>query len=188
MKISLSPGISLSHPDSLDFQRALRVGEEDDFADLLVANTSASGNVAISSIAISPGDFTETDGCPATLAASDSCVLHVTFAPTARGNRTGTITITDTAPGSPHLINLMGTGLAPVVNLSNTSLTFVPQALTTFSADQQLSLTNSGDANLVISAMHLTGDFEESTTCVTQAPASSCQISIQGKELALVSG
>jgi hypothetical protein len=62
MKISLSPGISLSHPDSLDFQRALRVGEEDDFADLLVANTSASGNVAISSIAISPGDFTETDG------------------------------------------------------------------------------------------------------------------------------
>jgi hypothetical protein len=66
-----------------------------------------------------------------------------------------------------------------VVNLSNTSLTFAPQALTTFSADQQLSLTNSGDANLVISAMHLTGDFEESTTCVTQAPASSCQISIR---------
>jgi hypothetical protein len=70
------------------------------------------GPLTINSIAAS-GDFAETNTCPvspATLAAAGTCSIGVTFAPTAVGARTGTLTVTDNAGGSPHTILLTGTG------------------------------------------------------------------------------
>lgn len=60
-----------------------------------------------------PGDFTEANTCgglPATLAAGASCTINVFFKPTAVRIRNGTLTVTDTASGSPHLVALKGTG------------------------------------------------------------------------------
>ena len=92
------------------------------FGGQLLTTTSASkpvtltnnGNAAltINSIAAS-GNFAQTNTCPvspATLAASGTCTISVTFAPTAVGARTGTLTITDNAGGSPHTVSLTGTG------------------------------------------------------------------------------
>ncbi len=42
-----------------------------------------------------------------------NCAINVTFMPTATGTRTGTLTITDSASGSPHTIALSGTGAGP---------------------------------------------------------------------------
>lgn len=74
------------------------------------------GPLTINSIAAS-GDFAETStgatACPvspATLAAGANCIISVTFAPTAVGARTGTLTVTDNANGSPHSIPLSGSG------------------------------------------------------------------------------
>ena len=58
------------------------------------------------------GDFTETNNCPASLAALASCSIAVTFAPTATGTRQGALTISDNAAGSPQTIALSGAGTA----------------------------------------------------------------------------
>lgn len=76
-----------------------------------LTNTGASA-LTISSIAAS-GDFGQTSNCPlspATLAATGTCTISVTFTPTAVGPRTGTLTITDDAAGSPQTVTLTGTG------------------------------------------------------------------------------
>ena len=74
------------------------------------------GPLTINSIAAS-GDFAATSAgasacpiSPATLPAGANCIISVTFAPTAVGARTGTLTVTDNANGSPQSIPLSGSG------------------------------------------------------------------------------
>jgi hypothetical protein len=40
------------------------------------------------------------------------CAISVTFKPTAAGTRTGTLSVSDTATGSPQTVNLSGRGVA----------------------------------------------------------------------------
>jgi hypothetical protein len=182
-KISLSPGTSLSHPDAVDFkQEILSVGQQG-FGEVLVANTSAVGNISINGIVISQGDFTQTNNCPPMLQAAAACVVNVTFVPTAGGTRTGTITISDSAPGSPHIVNLTGTGHAPIAVVSPMSLTFAGQAVGTSSAAQQVTVTNTGTTTLTISHIVITGDFSEMNSCAgidpnPPNPNPTCPISI----------
>src|SRR5437016_6675376 len=75
--------------------------------------------LTISSFAPS-GDFAATStgasACPtspATLAAGANCTINVTFTPTASGARTGTLSLTDNAGGSPQIMTLSGNGTAP---------------------------------------------------------------------------
>jgi hypothetical protein len=75
---------------------------------------TGSGTLAVSNIAlagINPADFSETTTCGSTLAASASCVVSISFKPTAAGARTATLIITDNAAGSPHQVALTGTGV-----------------------------------------------------------------------------
>jgi hypothetical protein len=46
------------------------------------------------------------------VAAGAACSISVRFHPTGTGTRTGAITITDDAAGSPHKVALSGTGRA----------------------------------------------------------------------------
>jgi hypothetical protein len=96
------------------------------FGGVMLTTTSSATNVkltntgvgalTITSIAVS-GDFAATgtgaSACPispATLAAGANCIISVTFAPTVVGARTGALTVTDNANGSPQSIPLSGTG------------------------------------------------------------------------------
>jgi len=65
--------------------------------------------LAVNTIQIA-GDFAQVNNCPASLAANASCTIIVTFTPTASGTRSGTLTISDNAQGSPQVVNLAGTG------------------------------------------------------------------------------
>jgi len=70
------------------------------------------GPVTISS-ATTTGDYGVTGiGCGAagsySLGNGGQCSLTVTFTPTAYGQRNGTLTINDNAPGSPHMVTLTG--------------------------------------------------------------------------------
>jgi uncharacterized repeat protein (TIGR01451 family) len=56
------------------------------------------------------GDFTVTHACPATLAPAASCLLTVRMFPRLAGVRVGTLQVFSNAPGSPHGIELSGTG------------------------------------------------------------------------------
>ncbi len=57
-----------------------------------------------------PGVFTQTNNCPASLAAGSSCSIAVTFTPSAAMKQTGALTITDNAHGSMQTVHLSGSG------------------------------------------------------------------------------
>lgn len=63
----------------------------------------------ISSITTS-GDYSQTNDCRGSIPAGGSCAVYVTFSPRAAGLRTGALTISDNAPGSPHAVTLAGIG------------------------------------------------------------------------------
>ena len=69
-------------------------------------------NVALTGISIgTTGDFAvSTTTCTASLAAKSNCTIGVTFTPTAKGTRTGTLSVSDSANNSPQTSSLTGTG------------------------------------------------------------------------------
>src|SRR5205823_2166486 len=146
-----------------------------DFGNQLLATTSApmtvtltnTGTAAltISSFAAS-GDFTATNtgasACPpspATLAAGANCTINVTFTPTASSIRTGTLSVTDNASGSPQTFPLSGTATAPTYTLSLHDALPIYQLLATTSAPMTVTFTNTGTAALTISSFAASGDF-----------------------------
>jgi sugar lactone lactonase YvrE len=75
------------------------------------------GTLTLNSLTLSSGDFTLHGGgsCgssfPVSLAGAASCTLNIVFAPTTIGPRSGTLQITDNAPGSPQSIAVVGNGI-----------------------------------------------------------------------------
>ena len=78
---------------------------------MTISNT-ANQVLTISSITLggaNAGDFAETNNCGATLAPGATCSISATFSPTATGPRTASISIADSAAGSPQSVTLAGT-------------------------------------------------------------------------------
>jgi len=69
--------------------------------------------VNIGAIAISPvrKTFTQSNNCPATLNVNQSCVVQVVFTPPDTGKYSSTLSVTDSAAGSPQSMAITGTGL-----------------------------------------------------------------------------
>jgi hypothetical protein len=110
-----------------------------------ITNTGTS-TLNITSIATSNSDFSETDTCADlldTLAVNQSCVVSVTFSPTASGTRSGSLIIQDNATGSPQSVALSGKGVAAFSLSSSTPATSV--------------LVGSTSASFTISASSSTG-------------------------------
>ena len=140
------------------------------FAATTVGLTSASDSVTLTntgtatltftSIAVSGTNATEfvfANSCGTTLAAGANCLIHGHFAPTATGAATATVTISDTASGSPQTIALSGTGLKPPVTFSATSLSFGSVNVGSSSGSQTVVMTNSGSAAVTITGIAITG-------------------------------
>jgi hypothetical protein len=49
--------------------------------------------------------------CGGSLAPLATCSINITFTPTATGGRVGSVSVTDNASGSPHVVSLSGTGI-----------------------------------------------------------------------------
>ena len=144
---------------------------------LVTVTNSGSATLTISGITIS-GDFSQTNsGCTSVIAGASTCVITVTFAPIATGARTGTLTITDNASGSPHTVALTGTGSG--VSLSVNSLTFSGVAVGGSSSPQSVTLNNVGGAVLTVASVAVTGDFSQTNNCVPSVGAgASCTINV----------
>ena len=61
---------------------------------------------------VTSGDFAGATlaQCPSIAVEGTPCTFQITFTPTAAGARTGTITFTDNATGSPQTVTLTGDG------------------------------------------------------------------------------
>ncbi len=161
---TMVPGIAFN-PTSLSFgPQALTTTSA---AMPVMLTNPGTGPLTINSIAAS-GDFAQTNNCPAsptTLPASGTCTINVTFTPTVLGTRTGALTFTDNARGSPQTVPLTGTGTGPSIAFSPTSLSFNPQMLTTTSAAMPVKVTNSGTGPLTINSITASGDFAQTSNC-----------------------
>jgi hypothetical protein len=143
-------------------------------------SNGGTGATTISSITAS-GDFSETNTCNGAVAAGGSCTVAVVFQPTATGSRTGTLTVTDNATGSPQTVAISGTGItpAPAVTLAPGSLSFAAEPVGTASTAQVVTLTNSGAAALAITSIAASGDFAQTNTCGNSVAAgANCSISV----------
>jgi len=124
------------------------------------------------------GDFSETDTChvPTVLQPGNSCSVLVSFAPSAVGNRSAALTITDNASPTTESVQLTGTGLtpAPAVTLVPGTLDFgtVTQGTST---PASISVQNSGTAALHIASVVLGG--ANSSDFSVSAPTCSAAIS-----------
>ena len=105
------PGVSLSPTTAINFT-ATGVGIAA-LSPIVTLTNNGGLPLAISSTTVT-GDFAivpGTDNCAATLAVAAACTLQLAFTPTAAGPRTGTLTLTDNSPTSPHTLALTGTGV-----------------------------------------------------------------------------
>ena len=86
-------------------------------AQSVTVNNPGTSAVSMSSIGVT-GPFGESNNCGTSLAAGASCTVSVTFAPTAAGSATGTLSVDSSAPGSPLTVALSGTGVSSSTDLA----------------------------------------------------------------------
>jgi Abnormal spindle-like microcephaly-assoc'd, ASPM-SPD-2-Hydin/Beta-propeller repeat len=154
-----------------------QVGTPTSTSGLTVSNL---GSAALTvSDATASGDFSIQNGCTTVAPAGGTCDIQVTFTPSALGTRTGTLTITDNSAGSPHKVQLTGTGGDTSATLSPSRLAFNSQVPDTISNSQQVTLTNSGPIALQISHIDVIGPFSETNQCgVTLGAGQGCFITV----------
>jgi uncharacterized repeat protein (TIGR01451 family) len=104
----------------------------------------------VSSVALAganSADFTVTPGTcgvlTVVLAQGNSCLLNVTFTPSAGGNRSATLQVASDDPGGPRSVSLTGKGLVSHFALSPSPLAF-GSVLTGQAKTLTLTLSNSG--------------------------------------------
>ena len=141
-----------------------------------VANPTSSA-ATVSSVTTS-GDFSQTNTCGSSIAASSSCAVSVKFAPTATGARTGSLTIS--AGGVTSTVSLSGTGTAPgpVLNAAPASLSFPGTVVGSTAATQTVTVTNSGTTAASVSSVTATGDFSQASNCSSIAAGGACTVTV----------
>jgi hypothetical protein len=118
--------------------------------------------VTISSITTSPSDFGSLNACGNSVAPGASCSVGVFFDPATSGARNGTLTITDSAPGSPQTLALTGMGQDFSMNSSSSSAT----------------VTSGQTANYTVTIAPAGGFNQKVALSCTGAPAlSTCSVS-----------
>lgn len=153
---------------------------------VVTLTNSGTAVLTINSLAVTGanrGDFAQSNNCGGSVAVGASCSINVTFTPTATGMRTASISVGDSATGSPQTVPLTGTGIAPTVAFSPTSIPFANQTLNTTSPASVVTLSNPGNSTLTITSITVTGansgDFSQSNACGTSlAAGTSCTINV----------
>lgn len=199
------------------------------FADTAIGSSTAPQTVTVSNtgpgpmelaiqltqatVESTPNDFLETNNCPASLAASATCTISVTFQPGApsplcaadvicASSRAAQISVVTNAPSGTRAIALVGTSdTGATVQVSPNPIAFQGQAAGTASANIGVEVSNDGNLALTISNVAITGtnaaDFSFSLVPTSGAPActkplasggNSCEIDVTFNPAAGASG
>jgi hypothetical protein len=136
---------SVTFPQTLQLSDIL-VGTSGTFVIPLVNQGNADWGIAS---VTATGDFSaSTTNCQSPIvpitaplgSGNDLCQLGITFTPSAVGQRTGTLTITDNVPGSPHVIPLTASG----VSFYSSPGIWIIQAVPTDTPNPFLLITGNG--------------------------------------------
>ncbi len=157
------------------------------FAGQLVGSVSApqtvtlsnSGDATLTLVAarVSAG-YTVVSGCGSSLSGHATCSLQVAFAPTAAGQVSGSLTVSDALRS--QTIALTGTGLAPPgLQALPTTLTFAGTVRGQSSASQSVTVSNSGSGSATVTGVSSTGDFAVTNDCVGKTLSGAAQCAAQ---------
>ena len=158
-------------PTSLSFSNQA-VGTTSSPQTVTITNTGTAV-LTITSITIS-GDFLQTNTCAAAplnnlLNPMQSCTASVTFAPTASGARSGALSISDNATGSPQTVALSGASTAQFSLTSSSPMTTTLVGSTSVNIPISASGTNfTGSITLSCSASGQTCTFNPASILVGQ--------------------
>lgn len=126
------------------------------------------------------------NGCGATLAAHATCQIWVAYTPHAAGDSTGTLTVNDSAIGSPQTVSLVGVGTSTSVTgfLSPGSINFGNQTVGSTSNAWGMTLNNTSSTAMtglsIVMGGSNAGDFIQTSNCgATLAANSTCNISVE---------
>ena len=193
-KVSPTPGTTLSlFPSFYNFHE---VGVGVTSTEVVTLSNNTASAIMISSFAFggtNSGDFTLTAAAPSpcsttpgfSLAAGASCLLTIQFLPSDQDARSGTFTVNGTLT-----MNLSGSGGAPQVSLSTTSITFFPNPdPLNVPSTSSVTITNTGGGPLLVGSAQIQAadaanaapfSVQPGSSCFTAAvaPSSSCGISL----------
>lgn len=178
-------GVAVVPQRALEVQSALTFGPQpfgtrSDGISLTIANRS-SAPVTMSDID-ADGDFSVTESCTV-IPARGTCVATVFFSPTARGTRSGTLTIRIQSEPQPYLVALSGEGAAnpvPILSLTPTRIGFGNTFIGSVSDIASVTLTNQGEAPLLLDDIAAPGDFLIEDRCgALLAAGASCTIDVR---------
>jgi hypothetical protein len=176
------PAVSLS-PSTLVFE-AQAAGTSSAPQTVYLTNP---GNSALNIQTVAVGgssDFVIGSGTTCTngssVAINGSCIIQVIFTPATAGQKSAAVTITDNAGNSPQQISLTGTSSSAALSLSPTSVSFPAQFVGTSGLPQTLTVTNTGNVTLTITAVTASAaDFGVLSNCTNPvAPGSNCTIGV----------
>jgi hypothetical protein len=169
-------------PVSLDFG-SVDPGTTSTPQTVTVTNNQATA-LAINGISTS-GNYSQTNNCPASLPASTTCAIQVSFAPTVSGAIPGVLALVTNADPSGAAVDLTGIGSGSVtanLSFSPAAVAFADQEAGTTSATQPVTLTNtSGVSSLTINSVSSsTPNYIENDTCSGQvlSPGATCTINV----------
>lgn len=155
-----------------------RVGQPSPPKTVTINNVS-NRRLDVTSVVLDGADFSMSAPC-SSIAPNRSCTMSVVFTPTTTGTRSGTMTITDSNPTSPQVVQISGIGTSVV--LSPALLDFGLRTVGAGGVQKPVTLTNVGASQLDITNLAITGDFTQTNNCGTSVPAgSSCTINVKFK-------
>jgi len=161
-----------------------------DSSEVLTFNLTDIGNQPIEfKQAIVTTDFAfVSDSCSGTtLGITQSCSIVLSFTPRTLGTTAGTLTIPDSAAGSPQHVSLTGVGIAASqqIVLSQASVNFGSQVVGTKSGAITVLVSNQSAVSVPISSVAVSGtnasDFIESDSCAggSLGGHATCAINLQ---------
>ena len=149
--------------------------------DVTITNTGTT-QLTISGIS-SGGDFTaDASNCSSGIVdPMHSCVVKITFTPTATGLRSGALTITSNALSSPDTVSLSGTGIDP--KLTAPASTDFGSLLIGHTTTKTITISSSGTTALAVQSVAIAGNgfsiLTDGCSLQTVAPGSSCSVTVQ---------
>jgi hypothetical protein len=111
------------------------------------------------------------------IAPASSCTVKLVFAPTTRGAKSATLTVSGNSLDGTSSVALTGTGQGPVVAFDRGSAAFGGQATGVASSPLSVTVTNGGETALSLSAIAIGGADSAQFSRATGAAAGTCDTS-----------
>ncbi|GAB4255676.1 choice-of-anchor D domain-containing protein [Deferrisoma sp.] len=130
---------------------------------VVTVTNNGDGTLTVTSVSVDPaGEFAvSSETCttdPDGLATGDTCTVNLTFTPSDQGTRTAQLVVASNDPTAPEFpVTLTGTGIVPDIAVSPATVSFGDVRKGETSAEQTVTVTNTGAADLVLGAVTVSG-------------------------------